>query len=101
MEKNTLTDSRPLGVGDNLPRNISFQVFHKGEIKEEKFSSFQGRWLVLFFYPGDFTFICPTELSELSERYESFKKLGVEIISFSTDTAVSYTHLTLPTIYSV
>jgi peroxiredoxin (alkyl hydroperoxide reductase subunit C) len=49
-----------------------------------------GKWSVVFFYPADFTFICPTELADLADNYAEFKKLGVEIYSVSTDT--HFTH---------
>jgi NADH-dependent peroxiredoxin subunit C len=52
-----------------------------------KISDFKGKWLVLLFYPADFTFICPTELEEAADYYEEFKKAGAEILSVSTDTA--------------
>ena len=52
-----------------------------------KISDFEGKWLVLLFYPADFTFICPTELEETADYYEEFKKAGAEILSVSTDTA--------------
>ena len=46
----------------------------------------KGKWSVVFFYPADFTFVCPTELEDLADSYAEFKKLGVEIYSVSTDT---------------
>jgi len=45
-----------------------------------------GKWSVVFFYPADFTFVCPTELEDLAENYAAFQELGVEIYSVSTDT---------------
>ena len=45
-----------------------------------------GKWTVLFFYPADFTFVCPTELRDLASAYAQFQKLGVEVIGISTDT---------------
>lgn len=45
-----------------------------------------GKWSVFFFYPADFTFVCPTELEDLANKYEEFKQLGIEIYSVSTDT---------------
>lgn len=51
---------------------------------------FSGTWLVLFWYPKDFTFVCPTELADVNNRYDEFKALGAEIVSVSTDTV--YTH---------
>lgn len=49
-----------------------------------------GKWSVVFFYPADFTFVCPTELEDLADSYAEFKKLGVEIYSVSTDTHFSH-----------
>lgn len=63
-----------------------FEAFHDNKIKKIKLSDYRGKWLVLFFYPADFTFVCPTELSEMADYYEEFKKLNTEIISVSTDT---------------
>jgi len=48
-------------------------------------SDYSGKWVVLFFYPGDFTFVCPTELVSIAERYEDFQALGVEVLSISVD----------------
>jgi len=48
--------------------------------------SLRGKWSVVFFYPADFTFVCPTELEDLADNYAEFQKLGVEIYSVSTDT---------------
>jgi NADH-dependent peroxiredoxin subunit C len=52
-----------------------------------KLRDYKGRWVILFFYPADFTFVCPTELGKLADNYEKFKELNCEIISVSTDTA--------------
>ena len=49
-----------------------------------------GKWSVVFFYPADFTFVCPTELTDLAEHYDEFKAIGVEIYSVSTDTHFSH-----------
>lgn len=62
-------------------------VFHNNEIRKVKLEDFKGKWVVLFFYPADFTFICPTELGDLADNYKKFKELGVEVLSVSTDTA--------------
>ncbi len=62
-------------------------AFINEEIKKIKLSDFKDKWAILFFYPADFTFICPTELGELADKYEIFKSLNAEIISISTDTA--------------
>jgi peroxiredoxin (alkyl hydroperoxide reductase subunit C) len=72
-------------IGACVP-SYPLRVFHNEEDKTINLSDFANKWLVLFFYPADFTFICPTELEEMADRYEDFKKLGAEIISVSTDT---------------
>ena len=64
--------------------------FHNGEFIEVSEADLKGKWSVVFFYPADFTFVCPTELGDLADNYETFKKLGVEIYSVSTDT--HFTH---------
>jgi peroxiredoxin (alkyl hydroperoxide reductase subunit C) len=83
------TDERGFGclvkVGHPVP-DLEFEIYHKDKVKKVKFSEYKGKWLVLFFYPADFTFVCPTELEELADHYESFKKLETEILSMSTDT---------------
>ena len=67
--------------------DIELEAFHNNEIKKIKLSDYKGKWLVLLFYPADFTFICPTELEEAANLYEEFKKSDAEILSVSTDTA--------------
>jgi len=53
-------------------------------------SDYKGKWLVLFFYPLDFTFVCPTEITALSEAVDEFKKLNAEILGVSTDSQHSH-----------
>jgi peroxiredoxin (alkyl hydroperoxide reductase subunit C) len=48
------------------------------------------KWLVLFFYPADFTFVCPTELQDVANEYSTLQKLGCEVVSVSTDTKFSH-----------
>ena len=55
-----------------------------------KLADYKGRWLVLLFYPLDFTFVCPTELTAFSDRYEEFQGIGADIIGVSTDSAFSH-----------
>ncbi len=61
-----------------------------GEIEKITNEDFKDKWLVLFFYPADFTFVCPTELVDMNNRHDEFKKFKAEIIGVSTDTV--YTH---------
>lgn len=65
-------------------------AFHNGEFVEVSDADLKGKWSVVFFYPADFTFICPTELGDLADNYAEFQKLGVEVYSVSTDT--HFTH---------
>ncbi|MCD5381639.1 MAG: redoxin domain-containing protein [Candidatus Pacebacteria bacterium] len=80
-------DNFPLTVGDTVPEDLSFDVFQNNSIDNKSFKDFRGKWVVLFFYPGDFTFVCPTELAELAAMYEQFTEASAEIISVSTDSA--------------
>lgn len=72
-------------IGEKIPE-LEGESFQKGEIKKISLPDFKGKWLVLFFYPADFTFVCPTELEELAEHYPEFQKLNAEVVSVSTDT---------------
>lgn len=71
-----------------LPFNA--KAFHNGKFIDVSDADMKGKWSVVFFYPADFTFVCPTELGDLADNYDEFKKLGVEIYSVSTDT--HFTH---------
>jgi peroxiredoxin len=61
-------------------------AYHNGKFVQVTDADLRGRWSVVFFYPADFTFVCPTELGDLADRYAVFQDLGVEIYSVSTDT---------------
>ncbi len=61
------------------------------EFKELSLSGYKGKWLILFFYPLDFTFVCPTEIVDFSDRINDFKKLNAEIVGCSVDS--QFTHL--------
>ncbi len=66
------------------------KAFHNGKFIDVSEADLKGKWSVVFFYPADFTFVCPTELGDLADNYAEFSKLGVEIYSVSTDT--HFTH---------
>ncbi|MGE4481837.1 alkyl hydroperoxide reductase subunit C [Acidocella sp.] len=66
------------------------QAFQNGKFITVTEGDLKGKWSVVFFYPADFTFVCPTELEDLAENYAEFKKLGAEIYSVSTDTHFSH-----------
>jgi len=76
-------------IGQMIPEG-TYQAFHEDDIQPITFASYRGRWVVLVFYPGDFTFICPTELEELGGLYDEFQKLEAEVIGVSTDSV--YVH---------
>ncbi len=65
--------------------DFTVNAFHKDSFIQISKKNIIGKWSVFFFYPADFTFVCPTELEDLQECYEEFKKLGCEIYSVSTD----------------
>lgn len=62
------------------------QAYHKGDFKTISLEDIKGKWSVFFFYPADFTFVCPTELEDLADNYKEFKNENCEIYSVSTDT---------------
>jgi peroxiredoxin (alkyl hydroperoxide reductase subunit C) len=66
------------------------QAFHAGKFVSVSDADLKGKWSVVFFYPADFTFVCPTELGDLADNYGAFQKIGVEIYGVSTDT--HFTH---------
>lgn len=61
------------------------QAYHNNEFKTVTKEDVLGKWSVFFFYPADFTFVCPTELEDLADQYDKFQKLNCEIYSVSTD----------------
>src|SRR5574339_847374 len=69
---------------------FSATAYHNGKFVPVTEQNFKGKWSVVFFYPADFTFVCPTELGDLADNYAEFQKLGVEVYSVSTDT--HFTH---------
>ncbi len=65
-------------------------AYHNGKFVPVTSEDLRGKWSVVFFYPADFTFVCPTELGDLADNYAEFQKLGVEVYGVSTDT--HFTH---------
>lgn len=65
---------------------FTVQSYQNGEFKEVSKKDVLGKWSVFFFYPADFTFVCPTELEDLANKYPEFQAIGCEIYSVSTDT---------------
>ena len=71
-------------------KTFTATAYHNGEFVDVSDEDLRGKWSVVFFYPADFTFVCPTELGDLADNYAEFQRLGVEIYSVSTDT--HFTH---------
>ena len=78
-------------VGKQAPDFTATAVFGNNEIKDLKMSDYKGKYVVLFFYPLDFTFVCPSELIAFDHRLDEFKKRNVEVIGCSIDS--QFTHL--------
>ena len=66
--------------------DFTVQAFENNNFKEVSKKDILGKWSVFFFYPADFTFVCPTELEDLQNLYPKFKEVGCDIYSVSTDT---------------
>ncbi len=73
-------------INQQIP-DLELEAYHNNEIKKIKLSQYRGQWMILFFYPADFTFVCPTELREMAGLYDRFREAGAEVLSVSTDTA--------------
>jgi len=73
-----------LTIGQKLP-DFELEAYQQDSIKNIKLSAYLGHWLILLFYPADFTFVCPTELAEAAHYYPQFQKEDAEICSLSTD----------------
>ncbi len=72
---------------NTLVPDFELDAYQNNEIKKIKLSEYRGKWVVMIFYPADFTFVCPTELEDAAAYYNQVKELGGEIMSISTDTA--------------
>lgn len=78
-------------VGKKAPNFEMKTALGNGEdFGKVSLDDYKGKWLVMFFYPLDFTFVCPTEITAYSDRYEDFKKLGAEVFAASTDSEHSH-----------
>ena len=76
-------------IGSSI-KPFSTTAFHQGKFVPVTDADTKGKWSVFFFYPADFTFVCPTELEDLANQYETLQKLGVEVYAVSTDTHFSH-----------
>jgi len=76
------------------------EAFKQGKFESVSEADVKGKWAIFFFYPADFTFVCPTELEDLQSEYATLKNMGVEVFAVSTDTHFSHKawHETSPAI---
>ena len=79
-----------MSIINSVVKPFKATAFHNGNFVEVSDADLKGKWSIVFFYPADFTFVCPTELGDLADLYPEFQKLGVECYSVSTDT--HFTH---------
>jgi peroxiredoxin (alkyl hydroperoxide reductase subunit C) len=85
---NELTLTAPL-IGKTLP-DMELDVLTEDRMEKVKLSSFLGKWFILFFYPGDFTFVCPTELREIASIYNEFQDQKAVVAAVSCDSIYSH-----------
>jgi peroxiredoxin (alkyl hydroperoxide reductase subunit C) len=78
-----------VSIGEKIG-DFEIEAFYNNKIEKIKLSDYRGKWLVIIFYPADFTFVCPTELEEVADAYEEFKKVNAEVLSVSTDTVFAH-----------
>ena len=86
----SVIECEKLQVGQKVPDFQAQALLADGSFKDIKLADYRGKWVVIFFYPLDFTFVCPTEIQSFNKHYEEFKKLGAEIIASSTDSVYSH-----------
>jgi len=84
-----MTQEGCLRVGQSAPDFTATAVVDQ-EFKTIKLSDYRGKYVVLFFYPSDFTFVCPTEITAFSDRYEEFKTINTEVLGASVDSEFSH-----------
>lgn len=76
-------------INQEIP-DFSVEAYADGEFRTVSRDDLKGKWAIFFFYPADFTFVCPTELVDMADNYDKFRKLGAEVYSVSTDS--QFTH---------
>ncbi|WP_349263806.1 alkyl hydroperoxide reductase subunit C [Oligoflexus sp.] len=76
-------------INTKIP-DFKVQAYHQDKFITVSQNDLKGKWSIFFFYPADFTFVCPTELGDMADKYDALKELGVEVYSVSTDT--HFTH---------
>ncbi|MFA5967065.1 MAG: peroxiredoxin [Patescibacteria group bacterium] len=78
-----------LQIGDKAPDFI-LKGYFKNKVKDYSLKEFKGKWIVLFFYPGDFTYVCPTEITSLNSQADDFKKVNSVVLGISVDSVYAH-----------
>ena len=92
MKEQVLSNYSMVKLEDKIA-DLEFEIYDpiKDDVINKKLSDYTGKWVVLFFYPADFTFVCPTELKDLNDKIDEFKSMeDVEVMVVSTDTVFSH-----------
>lgn len=84
-ENDICCDNHTPKIGKQAP-DFTAQAYYNDDEKKISLSDYKGKWVILMFYPKDFTFVCPTELGDIADRYDELQKLNAEVLSVSTDT---------------
>jgi len=79
-----------INIGKKAPEFENVTAYHKGEFTKVSLSDYKGKWLIFFFYPRDFTFVCPTEIRGFGKHEAEFEKMGAAILGASTDSEWSH-----------
>jgi peroxiredoxin 2/4 len=82
-------ETHQLQIGKQAP-GFTMEGYFKGEKKKYSLADYKGKWTLLFFYPLDFTFVCPTELVELSKRHKDFEEKNAQVLGISVDSVYSH-----------
>ena len=77
-EENICCDNCAPKIGHLAP-SFTAEIYHHDQSKKIKLSDYKGKWVILFFYPADFTFVCPTELGDVADHYQEIKNLNTEM----------------------
>ena len=76
-------------IGEEIP-DFELDAYYDNDIDKIRFSNYRGKWLILVFYPADFTFVCPTEIIAFQEQIEEFEKRNVAVVGCSVDSEFSH-----------
>jgi len=83
-------ENRPRAIVRHPAPEFKAQAWNVNKFEEISLSQYKGKYVVLFFYPLDFTFVCPTEIVQFSDRVAEFEKLNCQVIACSTDSHFSH-----------